>query len=366
MRPVTTDYYELLGVSRDATTDEIKRAYRRLARRYHPDVNNGDPEAAELFKQISVAYAVLSDEEKRRQYDLGILGNDGFSSGFPDIWQIFESAFAGSPFGSPFAGPQRGRDLQVGVTLDLAEVLTGLEREITYSRTALCEHCGGEGVEPGSPVHRCETCAGRGEVRQTVNTLLGVMTTVRPCSRCGGAGRVAEQRCRECQGQGAVRREETLTVRIPPGVGHGDELVVRGAGEELPGAAPGDLVVRISVRKHPLFTRRGRDLEMTQEISYLQAILGDTLTVPTLTGETEVLLPAGSQPGDVLEVPGEGLPDRGGSRRGRLLINLRVVIPRQLGERERELLEELARERGLKPPAPAKGLFERLRDSLGG
>ncbi len=362
---MATDYYEILGVARDANTEEIKRAYRRLAREYHPDVNRGDPQAEETFKRISEAYAVLSDEQKRRRYDLGG-GGDFFASGAPDLWQIFESAFGGSPFGgTSWSAPRQGRSLEATLVLDLHDVLTGTEREVVYTRPALCEHCRGEGIEPGSALRSCGTCGGQGQVRRNVSTFFGTMSSVTTCSDCGGAGRIPEQLCRECHGQGTAQRRETVTVQVPPGVGHGDQLVIPRAGEEVPGGVPGDLRLRLTVKKHPLFTRKGRDLEMTHEISYLQAALGDTLTIPTLTGETEVALPPGTQPGDRLEIPGEGLPPQGGGHRGRLLVNLQVTIPRSLTARERDLLEQLAEESGL-APSPPKGLFERLRESLGG
>lgn len=364
---MAADYYEILGISREAGTEEIKRAYRRLARKYHPDVNNGNPQAEELFKRISEAYAVLSDAEKRRQYDHYGAEADFFStSGFPDIWEVFNSVFGGNSFsGSPFGGRvRRGRNREVPVTLELEEILHGVEREITYTRTALCARCRGEGIEPGSSVHRCETCHGRGQVSRTVRTFLGTMTSVQECPTCGGTGQVAEQPCRECHGQGARQRQETATVKIPPGVEHGDQLIVRGGGEQLPGVQAGDLVLRVAVKQHPQFTRRGRDLEATVEIHYLQALLGDILTVPTLTGEVELPLRPGTQPGERLEIPGEGLPDRNGSRRGRLVVNLKVNLPRKLNAKEKQLLEQLAQAAGLECQPP-KGLLERWRDSWG-
>lgn len=365
---MAADYYEILGVPRGASPEEIKRAYRRLAREHHPDVNNGDPQAEETFKRISEAYAVLIDDEKRRQYDR--FGNGGgdfaFSGGMPDLWELFHSAFGGTA-GNPFAERiRRGSHVTVGVTLELTDVLHGAQREITYSRIALCDHCAGEGVEPGTGLHQCNTCHGSGQVRQTVSTFLGVMTNIQECPNCGGAGQIADQLCTECSGHGAMRKRETTIVDIPPGFGHGDELVLRGQGDHPPGATPGDLILHLSVKKHPLFTRRGRDLELTQRVSYLQAALGDTLTIPTLTGEAELPLPAGSQPGDRLELAEEGLPERGGGRRGKLNVTLEVELPRKLTERERELLEELAQESGLEVKPPPRGLFERLRDSLGG
>ena len=364
---MATDYYEILGVGRDANNEEIKRAYRRLAREHHPDVNGGDAQAGETFKRISEAYAVLSDEDKRRRYDVGGSSGDFFAGGVPDLWQIFESAFGGNPFGGPSrTAPRRGRSIEATLTLDLNDVLTGAEREVIYSRPALCERCQGKGIEPGTSLHRCPSCNGQGQVRQTINTFLGAMSTVNTCSHCGGAGQIPEQLCGECHGHGVLQRRETVTAQVPPGVGHGDQLLVRGAGEDVPGGVPGDLILQLSVKKHPIFTRRGRDLEMTHQVSYLQAALGDVPTIPTLTGETQVSLPAGSQPGDQLEVPEEGLPNQNGGRRGRLVVNLQVVIPRDLSERERELLAQLAEESGWEPPPPHKGIFGRLRDSLGG
>lgn len=366
---MAADYYEILEVSREASTEEIKRAYRQLARKYHPDVNNSDPQAEELFKRISEAYAVLSDAEKRRQYDRYGTEADFFSTGgSPDIWEIFNSVFGGSPFGGgPFGGRAgRGRSLELIVNLELEDVLHGVEREITYARLALCDHCQGEGIEPGTSVRRCETCRGRGQVGRTVSTILGTMTSVQECPTCGGSGQVAEQLCRECRGQGARQRQETATVQIPPGVEHGDELIVRGGGEQLPGIQAGDLVLRIAVKQHPQFTRQGRDLATTVEIHYLQALLGDILTIPTLTGEVEVPLPPGAQPGERLEIPGEGLPDRNGSRRGRLVVNLKVNLPRRLSAKEKELLQQLAEEAGLAGQPSSKRLLDRLRDSWGG
>lgn len=362
---MAADYYEILGVTRDASPEDIKRAYRRLARQYHPDVN-GHPDSEETFKRISEAYAILADPQKRRQYDqCGRVGEVVFPGGMSDIWELFQSAFGGNPFGSPFTS-RRGANVEVSVSLELQDVLQGAERQVSYSRVALCPHCSGQGVEPGTGLHTCPTCHGQGQFRQTVNTFLGAMTSVQECPACGGAGQVPDQVCSQCRGQGAVRQREARTIQIPPGFAHGDELVLRGAGDQPPGADAGDLILRLSVKKHPRFTRRGRDLEMTQEISYLQAILGDTLTVPTLTGEAEVPLPPGSQPGDRLTLPDEGLPERGGGHRGQLILTLEVRLPEKLTEGEQDLLEQLARASGLELRPPAKGLFERLRESLGG
>ena len=245
---MAADYYEILGVSAQATPDEIKRAYRRLAREHHPDVNNGHPDAEETFKRISEAYAVLMDEDKRRQYDrVGPGGDFGFAGGAPDIWEIFQNAFGGNPFG----GSRRGAAVEVAVSLDLLDVLHGAQREISYTRVALCEHCSGQGLEPGTGLHICLTCAGQGRFRQTLNTFLGTMTTVQECSACGGSGQIPDQVCTACGGHGAQRVRESRTVDIPAGFAQGDQLAVRGAGDHPPGAEPGDLVLHLSVKKHP-------------------------------------------------------------------------------------------------------------------
>ena len=365
---MAVDYYEILGVSREAELEEIKRAYRRLARQHHPDVNREDPEAEERFKRISEAYAVLSDQDKRRRYDGGGDSPDFFATGFPNVWEVFQSAFGGNPFGAgPFApGPPRGRHRAVTVALELADLLAPAAREVTYNHIVRCDHCQGQGLEPGTSLHRCETCHGQGRVARTVSTFLGVMSSVSECPTCGGAGEIPDQLCTHCRGRGVRQRQETVSVEIPAGVEEGDELVVRGGGDQVPGGQSGDLAVRVAVAPHPLFTRRGRDLELTHEVHYLQALLGDTLTLPTLTGETLVPLAAGTQPGDRLEVPGEGLPSRRGGGRGKLVVNVRVRLPQRLTERERELLEELAQHADLQITPPHKGLFERLRGSLGG
>ncbi len=339
-----TDYYEILRVGRTASTGEVKRAYRRLARQYHPDVNNGDPAAESKFKAISGAYAVLSDSRKRREYDLrGHRGIDSFFDGGLDIFEVFRQAFGDTPFGQD--SPQRqGRSIQAEVSIGLAEVLSGTTRTIQYSRLSTCKHCEGSGVEPGSSVRRCSTCSGAGQVRQTRQSFLGVMTTIGVCPDCRGQGKVVDQVCRQCRGQGAVEADEELEVTIPAGIAHGQEIVIRGAGNVLPGSHSGDLYVVVHVAPHELFERQGSDLHTHLSISFPEAALGTPIALPTLEGEAELEIPPGTQPGTQLSLSGQGLVDMQSGRRGDLVVHVQVTVPERPTKRQRKLLEELAAE----------------------
>ncbi len=361
------DYYEILEVDRTASSTEIKKAYRRLARKYHPDVNNGDPQAEQKFKHISEAYAVLSDPQKRRQYDRrGYAAIDEFfHNGFPDIFEIFQSAFGDMPFGRS-AGRPRGQSLRVEVTVDLGEVLTGTTSKVEYTHIALCEHCQGTGTEPGAQVRRCPTCGGTGQVRQHRRTILGSLTTIGTCPRCGGRGEIVEQVCSKCDGQGVARQRTELEIEIPPGIEAGRELIVQGAGNAVPGGQAGDLHVRVHVAAHEVFQRRGEDLATQVSISFPQAALGATVQVPTLEGHTEVYIPPGTQSGTELKVPAQGLPHFGSRRRGDLFVRVHVATPTQLTPRQRELLEELAREFQQSADSERSSLFARMKEVLGG
>jgi len=340
---VPTDYYEVLGVEPGASTAEIKRAYRRLARKYHPDVNNGDPAAEQKFKQISEAYAVLSDPQKRRQYDRGGLHGDWFSGGMPDIFEIFEQAFGGSPFVRT-QQRRRGRDIQAEVTISLEEVLTGTSQPLKYRRIGHCPHCDGSGREPGTGTRRCPTCNGTGQIRQQQRTFMGIMTTVMVCPDCGGQGEVAEQLCQICAGQGVAEVDEEVEISIPAGIADRQELVLRGAGDAVSQGHSGDLYVVVRVQPHELFERKGRDLHMNLTISFIQAALGATMTIPTLDGEVELQIPPGTQPGTALRLVKCGVVDMDSPQRGDLIVHIQVAVPKHLTARQRELLQEFAAE----------------------
>lgn len=373
------DLYELLGVPRDASPEDIKRAYRRKAREHHPDAG-GDEEA---FKQVTHAFQVLSDPERRLRYDR--FGDDGTPSsrgagqdpfgfggaGFGGIGDVID-AFFGSAFGgaSGAAGgrgrTKAGRDVLVGVELTLEEVVTGVRREVEVEVATVCDLCGGHGSASGTPAGHCDTCAGAGQVQRVVRTAFGQLATASPCPTCGGTGRTVVDPCTGCGGEGRRAQRRTLGVDVPPGVEHGDRLRVSGAGEAgRQGAAPGDLFVEIRLLDHELYERDGRDLVAEVSVPVTQAALGGTLTVPTVDGdEVEVQVPAGTQPGTVLVVRRAGLPGHGGGRRGDLRLLVRVEVPTNLDAEQRQLLERLADLRGEPLASGGQGLFTRLRGAF--
>lgn len=368
------DYYQVLGVSRDCEQVEIKRAYRRLARRYHPDVCKDDG-AEDRFKEISQAYAVLSDPQKRRRYDMygedGLNGRNGGGGAPSDIFDLFNQVFGGASGRSGGFGARaqaRGSDLHYEVTIDLQGVLEGFEAELEVARQAECDDCGGSGAAAGSAPATCDMCGGRGYVSRQRQTLLGVMATTSPCPRCEGRGTVITDPCETCRGQGVTKSRQKVFVAIPPGIEDGQRIRMAGHGHvPAGGGVPGDLLIQVRVQQHPEFTRRDRDLHMDLDLSFSQAALGDTITVPTLEGETEVKVQPGAQTGETIELDGRGLPPLHGGRRGRQIINLRVVTPTDLDEEQRRLLMELALRRGEDiEPAEQTGLFDRIRKVLGG
>ncbi len=354
MPAVKRDYYEVLGVERGAADGEIKKAFRRLARELHPDVNRHDPEAEEKFKEAAEAYEVLSDPARRRTYDT--LGHDGLRSGgwapraegfgsFEDVLSAFFGR--GDPifrdlFGFGGAGPAAGGDVAAQVEVTIEEVLTGTTRDVAFEGVSTCEHCNGNGAEPGTPIRTCETCGGAGEVREVSRTVFGQLVRSGLCPTCSGQGKMPETPCAECGGEGRVVRTRTWQLDIPPGIESHQRIRVAGAGHAgQPGAMAGDLYVQVVVAEDERFERHGRDLVTVAEVPATRAMLGGAVTVPTLDGDSEVEIPAGSQPGEQVVLKGMGLPSLRGTRRGDQRVVLDVFVPGRLSKEQRELARAL-------------------------
>lgn len=356
------DYYEVLGVSKTATQDELKKAYRKLARKYHPDLNKDNPEAAEKFKECNEAYSVLSDDQKRAQYDQfghaafedgGMGGGGGFGgaggfggfggSGMEDIFDMFFGGQGGRGGSRAKAGPQRGADLRFDLEISFEEAAFGLEKEINLYRDEVCDHCHGEGAEPGSKVETCPECNGSGYVRFTQNTMFGQMVNERPCSRCKGEGKIISEPCRECHGKGTVKRNKKLKVKIPAGVDNGSRLRVSGEGEAgAKGGPSGDLYVYLYVKPHKFFERDGTTVLCEVPINIVQATLGADIKVPTLDGQVTMKIPEGTQPGKVLRIKGKGIPSLRNGSRGDQLVRIKVVVPTKLSDKQKDALRKFA------------------------
>ena len=370
------DYYADLGVERGATAEEIKRAYRKAARRLHPDVNPG-PEAEEQFKKVSQAYDVLSDPEKRRSYDMGAdpysAGAASFGQGFSfsDIMDAFFGAGASTAGHGPRSRRSRGQDALVRLDIDLADAVFGAQKELTIDTAVACSTCGGAGTAPGSSPRTCDVCGGAGEIRQVQRSFLGQVVTSRPCMTCHGFGTVIPNPCFECSGDGRVRTHRTLTIKVPAGVDTGTRIQLSGEGEVGHGAGPaGDLYVEIAVHTHPVFQRRGDDLHATVEVPMTAAALGATLSLDTLDGPREIDVRAGTQAGDHVTLRNLGVTHLRGSGRGDVIVHLMVTTPTKLDAEQEELLRRLAEARGEEQPegrltSPAEGsLFGKLRDAF--
>ena len=371
------DLYGVLGVSRGASDDEIKKAYRKLAREAHPDLNPGDPAAEERFKQLSVAYETLSDPEKRRRYDtfgdagLGGAGAQdpfgGFAGGgLGDLIDAFFGGNAGNGRGRGPAGPPRGVDLETVLDLEFAEAVFGVEREVTVRAPVSCETCAGTGAAAGTRATTCSTCGGTGELRRVRQSILGQMVTSSPCHRCGGLGQEISSPCETCRGEGRVNRPCTYTVEVPAGVDHGATLRLYEKGAAGPrGGPPGDLFVHLRVGRHPQFTREGVNLHATLHVPMTVAALGAVIPFETLDGTEEVHVAPGTQSGREVRLKGLGAPElRRLDRRGDLIVRIVVDTPTGLTARQEELLRQLAAERGEAVLPPDPGLLGRIRSAF--
>ncbi|HEV7523801.1 MAG TPA: molecular chaperone DnaJ [Acidimicrobiia bacterium] len=368
------NYYERLGVSSDATDDEIKKAFRALARKHHPDVNPDDPDAVDRFKEINEAYETLCDPERRRRYDM--FGPDGanagpfgggspFDAGAFGLNDLFDAFFGGGATGGRGPGGSRGPDAETVVELTLEDVVFGARKTLDLQMPVECDVCSGSGCAPGTHPDRCPTCDGSGEVRQVRRSLLGQIVTAGPCNACGATGQVIPNPCVACGGIGRVNGKSSIEVDVPRGIEDGQQLRLSGRGPAAPrGGHAGDLYVGVRVARHPDLERRGDELWHQLPISIVQAALGTQIEIPTLDGEREIDIAAGTQPGALIRLRGLGVPSLRTTRRGDLVVEVRVDVPMRLNEQEAELLVQFAELRGEKVSSVHEGLLGRIRSAF--
>lgn len=377
------DYYEVLGISRNADEAEIKKAYRKLAKQYHPDVNPGDKDAEAKFKEISEAYEILGDPQKRSRYDqFGHAGVDpnGFGNagagfggfdfgGFSDIFETFESFFGGSGFGRSSrsrTGPQKGADLKYSVEISFEEAAFGVEKEISMSRHENCSKCGGSGSKPGTSPATCKKCGGTGQIQNKHATPFGQFIDVRACDMCRGEGKIITDPCPECKGMGKVRKTFKKKINIPAGIDDGQIITSRGDGEPgTRGGPPGDLFITVSVKPHPIFRRQGYDVVCEIPITFVQAAIGAELEVPTLDGKVRYSIPEGTQTGTIFRLKNKGIPYLRGNGRGDQYVKVEIEVPKKLNEKQKELLKEFAALSGDEVYEQRKGFFDKMKDALG-
>ena len=357
------DYYEVLGVSKTATDDELKKAYRKLAKQYHPDLHPGDKEAEAKFKEINEAYEILSDADKRAKYDQygfaafdpnsGFGGFDGGFGGFDDLGDILGSIFGGGVggFGGGFGGggqrrnngPRKGENVRVNLTLDFEEAVFGCKKEIPVNMVETCPDCKGTGCAEGTHPETCPDCGGRGTVVRTQRTAMGMMQSTSQCPRCNGRGQVIHTPCPTCKGNGRIRKKKTVSVNIPAGIDNGQTVSLRGLGNEgVNGGAPGDLLVTVTVRAHALFERDGSSILLDLPISYAQAVLGAEVTVPTLTGKVKLTIPEGTDTGTTFRLKGKGVPFLRGNGSGDQFVTVNIETPKKLNDTQKEALRKFA------------------------
>ncbi|MDR0912074.1 MAG: molecular chaperone DnaJ [Methanobrevibacter sp.] len=379
------DYYEILGIDKNADQKQIKKAYRKLAMKYHPDQNPDDSEAEAKFKELSEAYAVLSDDEKKQRYDqYGHAGMDGFSQedifrnvNFEDIFSGFGSQFGGGGFESIFDmfgfgggrrnhhGPQKGSDIHKTISISLEEAASGVEKDITINHDVTCSVCHGSKAEPGSKIETCQVCGGTGQVKEVTNTILGQMVNVSTCRACGGEGKIITEPCKACNGKGKIKESATITIKIPPGVEDGSRILAKGEGNAGDENAPnGDLYVLVHIKPNKNFQRDGSNLYYNKQISFVQASLGAKVEVPTIDGAVDLNIPSGTQSETVFRLKGQGMPILHRETKGNLYVTVKVVVPQKLNDKQKQLLVEFANISGEEINKYEKGIFDKFKDAI--
>ena len=372
------DYYEVLGVDKSVSDDDLKKAYRKAAKKYHPDLNPGDKEAEKSFKEVNEAYEVLSDKEKRARYDqFGHAGVDpnfgagggyggGFTGDFGDLGDICSSFFGGGFGGGRRANPnapRRGNDTAATVNLSFEEAAKGCKKTVKVTKIDNCKECGGSGAEKGTSAKTCPVCHGTGQVASTQRTPFGVMQTQQVCNNCHGSGKIIDKPCHTCAGKGRIRHTVEQSVDIPAGIDDGQVINLRGGGDAgVNGGPAGDLRINVNVRPHPIFERRGYDVYCEIPITFAQAALGDEIVVPTLDGKVKFTIHEGTQPGDVFKLKGKGIPHLNGRGRGDQYVRMTIEVPKNLNAKQKELIKQLDGTTSEKNYVKRKNFFDKLKD----